>query len=299
MDIIELKGVKKGFGPLSVLRSLDMKISSGGIYGFLGENASGKTTTIRLIMGLLEPEAGEVKVLGENPSDYSIATKARISYVPEEQVLPEWMRLKDLSEFHGAHFPRWKQEEFERIRNLFEIPSNATIASLSKGSKRKAALALALSTGADLYVLDEPASGLDPNARMDFMDTLMGLFQEEEKTVLFSTHLLSDLEKSADFVLMLYDGKIVLNEALDNLREKMVRIHVSGNLNVETIKNSFNVLDTDEAIANGDFVIIDDGKSLVDRFIEEQKGLARKMPFSLDDLFRRITKKEKSKDEII
>lgn len=299
MSIIKVKDVKKGFGPLAVLKSLSMEISSGGIYGFLGENASGKTTTLRLLMGLLEPEAGEISVLGENPADFKLSTKARIAYVQEDQVLPEWMTVKELAKFHGAHFPGWNQSEFEKLKKLFELPDKATISSLSKGSKRKAALALAFSTGADLYILDEPASGLDPNARMDFMDTLMGLFQENEKTVLFSTHLLSDLEKVADQALMLYDGRIVLNETLDNLREKMVRIHVTGNLKPEEIRKSFNVLDTDEAIINGDFVIIDDGNISIEKFIEAQNGLARKMPFSLDDLFRRITKKEKLNDETI
>lgn len=299
MAVIELKGVRKSFGPLHVLKSLDMEIASGGIYGFLGENGSGKTTTLRLLMGLLEPEEGSVKVFGETPCSYTLRTKQRIAYVQEDQMLPEWMKLKDLAAFHGAHFNTWSDSEFKRLSKLFELPAEATISTLSKGFKRKAALALAFSTGADLYLLDEPASGLDPNARLDFIETLTGLFREGEKTVLFSTHLLGDLEKVADCALMLHNGRLVLKETLDDLREKMVRIHLGVTPEVGEIRSKFNVLDTDDAIRAGDFVIIDDGKGAVDQFIESQGGLGRKMPFSLDDLFRRITRKERCLDEDI
>jgi ABC-2 type transport system ATP-binding protein len=217
--VIAIRGLTRAFGAKRALDGVDMVVPRGSVFGLVGENGSGKTTLIRHVMGLLKAQTGTVRVFGLDPVADPVGVLSRIGYLAEENDLPGWMRIDELLRYTQAFFRDWDAAYAEELRRRFGLDPAARVRNLSKGQKARAGLILALAHRPELLVLDEPASGLDPVVRRDILGAVVRTVAVEGRSVLFSSHLLEDLERVADHVAMIRDGRVALCGPLDEVKE--------------------------------------------------------------------------------
>lgn len=198
---------------------MSLSLPRGAVYGLVGANGAGKTTLIKHILGLLRAEQGSVRVFGLDPVADPVGVLSRIGYLSEENDLPEWMRVDELMRYTRAFYPAWDDGYAEELRQAFALAPESTISQLSKGQKARAGLLIALAHRPALLVLDEPSSGLDPIVRRDILGAVMRTIAEEGRTVLFSSHLLEEVEQVADHVTMISHGQVVLRGPLAAIQQ--------------------------------------------------------------------------------
>ena len=225
-NILKLKGIKKTFDTKEVLKNIDLSIPEGTIMGLVGKNGAGKSTIIKCLLGLLKPDAGEATVFDESSWDLSAESKQRIGYVPQVLVGFRWMRIETMLDYTGAFYPRWNKKLVESMLKDWDLDPWSQISMLSEGEKQKVSIIQAMGHEPDLYIFDEPVASLDPVARRKFIKQLIDLNIKQNKTILFSTHITSDLERVAADVAMLIDGKIVLNDDISTLKDRFCRLHI-------------------------------------------------------------------------
>jgi ABC-2 type transport system ATP-binding protein len=218
-SVINVSGLTRRFGAKTALDSVSVYMPRGAVYGLVGANGAGKTTLIKHILGLLRAQSGSVRVFGLDPVADPVAVLSRIGYLSEENDLPGWMRVDELIRYSRAFYPAWDDVYAEGLRQSFALDPDAKIKTLSKGQKARAGLLIALAHRPELLVLDEPSSGLDPIVRRDILGAVIRTIADEGRTVLFSSHLLGEVEQVADHVTMINRGKIVLSAALETIRE--------------------------------------------------------------------------------
>ena len=214
MSILECKGLSKRFGAVTALDGISFTIEPGRIVGLLGPNGSGKTTLIKLANGLLVPTAGELWINGRAPGKES---HAMVSYLPERTSLPLWMTVKQLQDFYEDFYADFQRERSEEMLDRLEISAKQRMKHMSKGTREKVQLILAMSRQAKLYLLDEPIGGVDPAARDYILSTIIRNYAEDAALVL-STHLIGDIEKVLDDVVMIGGGRLVASGSVDELR---------------------------------------------------------------------------------
>jgi len=207
LEVRNLRKRYKGF----TLDGISFTVPSGTIMGLVGANGAGKTTIIKLILNLVRRDGGAVEVFGRDLLASEKEIKARIGFVHETPAFVEDALLKDLAAAVAPFYPKWDGSLFRSLAAEFGLPLNKKFKTLSHGTKMKFSLALALAHGADLLVLDEPTSGLDPVFRRELLERLSGILQDEGKAVLFSTHITTDLEKTADYITLIHDGALVFS----------------------------------------------------------------------------------------
>jgi ABC-2 type transport system ATP-binding protein len=220
--VLEVRGLRRHFGKVPAVDGVDLTVREGEIYGFLGINGAGKTTTIRALMGIIAAEGGTISLLGETTRRTSVAQKRRIGYVSQEQNFYPWMTCHALGRFVGAFYPTWDAEEFARLLSVLEVPADRRVSELSGGMRAKLALALALAPRPALLILDEPTAGLDPVARREFMQLIVAQARQHRRTTLFSSHLIDEVERTADRVGIIHQGRMRFEGDIDTLLQ-MVR----------------------------------------------------------------------------
>lgn len=217
--VVQVEDLTRRFGERAALASVSLSLPRGAVYGLVGLNGAGKTTLIRHILGLLKAESGSVRVFGLDPVADPVAVLSRIGYLSEENDLPGWMSVEELMRYSRAFYPKWDDAYARDLRESFALDPAVKIKNLSKGQKARAGLLIALAYRPELLVLDEPSSGLDPIVRKDILGAVMRTIADEGRTVLFSSHLLEEVEQVADHVTMISDGRIVLSAPLNAIRE--------------------------------------------------------------------------------
>jgi ABC-2 type transport system ATP-binding protein len=225
MNIIEVNNLSKSFGKVEALKGFSFSLPEGHIGGFLGPNGAGKTTTVKILMGLLSKDSGTVKLFG-NENYNSVDIRRKIGFVPEEFSLYEYMRGEELLDFNGSLFNGFDRAIIEKLQTIFSLPLKRKISSYSKGMKKLLSLYLAVSTKPELLILDEPTDGLDPVFRERLLNFLVDFVSDHGVTVLFSSHILSEVEKVADLVILIKNGQLVLQSDLDALKENSSRFVV-------------------------------------------------------------------------
>ena len=218
-SIIAISGLTRRFGDHVALDAIDLALPRGVVYGLVGANGAGKTTLIRHILGLLRAQRGSVRVFGLDPVRDPVGVLSRIGYLSEENDLPGWMRVDELLRYSRAFYPAWDDAYATELREAFALDPAAKVGSLSKGQKARAGLVIALAYRPELLVLDEPSSGLDPIVRRDILGAVIRTIADEGRTVLFSSHLLEEVEQVADHVTMIDAGRLVLSAPLAEIRE--------------------------------------------------------------------------------
>ena len=213
--VMECMGLTKTYGRKTALDKVDLKIESGRIIGLLGPNGSGKTTLIKLACGLLSPTSGEIAIDGHAPG---VHTKSVVSYLPDRMYFADWMRTRDLLRFFADFYEDFDQEKAEGMLADLGVSVSDRLKTMSKGTKEKVQLVLAMSRRAKLYLLDEPIGGVDPAAREFILRTILANYSPEAALVI-STHLIADIEKVLDEVIFLQNGRVVRQEPVDSIRE--------------------------------------------------------------------------------
>ncbi|QDV48079.1 ABC transporter ATP-binding protein [Gimesia fumaroli] len=226
--IIQVANLHKQFNDNQVLTGLDLKIESGQIVGLLGTNGSGKSTLIKCMLGLLKPTSGTSTVFNESSWDLSATAKSRLGYVSQEFALLPWMTVKATTDYTGAFYEHWDYAYVTRLMKEWNLDENQRVGVLSVGQRQKLAVILALGHHPELLILDEPVASLDPVARRQFLQSLIEFTEDEENTILFSTHITSDLERVASHVVFLEEGKIGFSGELDSLKHQVKRIRISA-----------------------------------------------------------------------
>ncbi len=223
---IEIHDLVVKYGSKRAVDGLTFRVPAGTIFGFLGPNGSGKTTTIKTLLGFRPPDGGSARVLGYDVVSQSLQVRARVGYVSETNSLYDFLTIPQLCAFCRSLSPEWNQQVVDRYIGLFGLPPREKVGRLSKGMKSQLALSLALGGNPDLLILDEPTAGLDPLARHEFLNTLISEVAAEGKTIFFSSHMLSEVEVVADWVAIIRKGKLVLCDELDHLKQtqKVVKL---------------------------------------------------------------------------
>jgi ABC-2 type transport system ATP-binding protein len=225
--VIETHSLQKQYGRTHAVDGLEMHVPRGSVYGFLGRNGAGKTTTIRLLAGLVQPSGGHARVLDLDPRTDRIAILERTSFVIDKMLLPS-MTGNELVRFNRGFFPRWSDALVRKYTEALEIPMKHKFRKLSAGNQTKLCLLLALAQGGELLILDEPTAGLDPIATDQLLRIIIDDFAGEGRTLLLSSHHLSEVERVADWIGIIDHGKLLLEAQLDDVRANFRRVRVVG-----------------------------------------------------------------------
>jgi len=283
-NILELNGVNKNFNSFSV-QNMSFALPQGFIMGFIGPNGAGKTTTIKLILNMLRKDGGAIKVFGKDHILCEQEIKEKIGVVMDWPFYVDEWTLLDLEKSLMPFYDRWSSEKYKALLADFHLDRKKKIKELSRGMKIKTMLAAALSHQADLLILDEPTSGLDAVARSELMELLSGFIEDENKGVLFSTHITTDLEKIADYITFINKGKVLYSGTKDDLLERY--LIVKGGLGVLSAGQKKQIVGYREHGVGFD--------GLIDR--EFLKSLPKPIitePSNLDEIIVRFTKKGES-----
>lgn len=225
--VIEIRGLKKAFGKVAVLNGLNMTVEQGQVYGFLGRNGAGKSTTLRVLVGILEKGAGSVELFGQPMLNKNTTLRQKIGYVAQEQNFYGWMTPSALGAFVRGFYPSWDEALYQRLLEALELPKTRKIETFSGGMKAKQGLALALAHRPPLLILDEPTAGLDPVARREFLQIVREQ-SRERTTVLFSSHLIDEVERAADRVGIIDEGTMQYEGSLLELSRQVRRFRGNG-----------------------------------------------------------------------
>ncbi|MEK4031328.1 ABC transporter ATP-binding protein [Pseudobacillus sp. FSL P4-0506] len=217
-NVVELKNVTKRFKDFSV-KNINLQVKQGFVTGFIGANGAGKSTTIKMMMNLLKPDDGEVKIFGLDYTTHEKAIKERIGFVYDGNVFFEGLNLKDIKRIVAPAYKHWNDTLFYQYIEQFELPLNKAIKTFSKGMQMKASLAIALSHHAELIIMDEPTAGLDPIFRRELLELLQELMIDGQRTIFFSTHITTDLDRIADYIAFIQSGEVVFNQSIHDVAE--------------------------------------------------------------------------------
>jgi ABC-2 type transport system ATP-binding protein len=218
MKSLIVKNLTKTYDTFT-LDNISFSIPKGYIMGFIGENGAGKTTTIKALLNIITKDSGSVEVLGKNIEEYELEIKKNVGFVSGESFYPK-SKIKSVTSVYKRFFENWDEDVYQSYLKLFKLDSNKKIDELSKGMKMKYSIALALSHQAELLILDEPTSGLDPVARDNLLEIFQSIVEDGNVSILFSTHITSDLEKCADYITFIKEGKLIDSCSKDDLIDK-------------------------------------------------------------------------------
>jgi ABC-2 type transport system ATP-binding protein len=226
--VIEVNQLVRRYGRADAVNGLSLRVQPGRCYGFFGRNGAGKTTTIKCLLNLLRPTSGGVKVFGLDPSKNEVGVKSRLAYVPDYVAFYPWMTVREALDYFAAFRDRWNVDTERALISQFRLDPKQKTTHLSKGQRTQLALIAAICPEPELLVLDEPTSGLDPIVRREFIQTVIGAYQEGDpgrRTVFVSTHLISEFEGLIDEFTIIDQGREVLTMEADAARERYQRIH--------------------------------------------------------------------------
>ncbi|WP_254510523.1 ABC transporter ATP-binding protein [Anatilimnocola floriformis] len=224
--VIDIRGLTRQFGNKAALHDVSLTVPRGCVFGLVGENGAGKTTLIKHVLGLLRAQVGSVQVFGRNPVEDPVGVLGRIGCLSEDRDLPDWMRIAEMLRYMQAFYPTWDEQFAEELCKRFEIQPRQKVATLSRGQRARAGLVTALAHRPELLVLDEPSSGLDPVVRQDILGAIVRTVADEGRTVLFSSHLLDEVERVSDHVAFVHGGRIVVSDTLDQIKTSHRRMTV-------------------------------------------------------------------------
>lgn len=226
--VIEIDRLVRRYGRTDAVDGLDLRVEPGRCYGFFGRNGAGKTTTIKCLLNLLRPTSGAVRVFGMNPDRNEVAVKSRLAYVPDHVAFYPWMTVRETLDYCASFRRRWNTDTERALIDQFRLDPSQKTSHLSKGQRTQVALVAAVCPEPELLVLDEPTSGLDPIVRREFIQTVIGAYQDGDpagRTVFVSTHLISEFEGLIDEFTIIENGRSVLTMTADVARERYQKIH--------------------------------------------------------------------------
>lgn len=262
-NLLEVRGLCKNYNTFS-LKNIDLEVPKGSIVGFIGENGAGKTTTIKAIIGAIRREQGDIQILGQPVNHQFEKVKQDIAVVMEGSFFYEDFNAQQIEKVLKGFYHKWDSEKFAHYLQKFKLPRDKKIKEFSKGMRMKLSLSIGLSYDAKLLILDEPTSGLDPIARNEILDEFLTFIQDEERGILLSSHITSDLEKIADYITFIHEGEIVLSEMKDDLIYNYAVLKCGA--------SEFERLDT------ADFIGFRKGEFQVEALVKDKVEIRQKYP---------------------
>jgi ABC-2 type transport system ATP-binding protein len=279
------RNLSKSFGAKQVLRELSFTVEPGDVIGVLGKNGAGKTTLLELVLGFTAASAGEVRVFGHESYRLPAAVKARVGFVPQQDELVGELSVRDQLRVIASFYPRWDEALIVQLCSDWHVDPEARIKRMSVGERQKLSILLALGARPDLLILDEPVASLDPVARRGFLEQLVEVAADRERSVIFSSHIVSDIERLANRIWILKDGRLDWQGDLDSLKESIVRIHLHGRPALPesvVIPNALNVR-RDPGYAA---IVVRDWTSEIQLELMRQSGCDVEVePLSLEEIF--------------
>jgi len=283
--VLQTRGLVKELGGRQILKGVDLRAGPGEVVGLLGKNGAGKSTLLDLLLGFALPSAGESLVFDERSANLSAASKARIGFVPQQDELMSLMTGAQHLALAASFHDHWDTELVARLVREWEVPLNRRVGVLSGGERQKIATLLALGHRPQLLIMDEPASGLDPVARRQFMVTLLEIAAETGRTILFSSHIVSDIERVASHVWLLREGAIAWQGELDDLKESTMRVVLRADRPITALPVFAGQLHSEFA-GNTATIVLRDWQPERLREIEQTTGSrAEATPLTLEDIF--------------
>jgi ABC-2 type transport system ATP-binding protein len=293
----------KYYGARCVVDSLELRVPAGTVYGFLGRNGAGKSTTIKMLLGMVQPNFGRVELLGHELDTLPGEVRGRIAYLAEGHPLYGWMTVAEAVRFaRSFHAVRWNQRLLDQILDHFEIPARAKLRRLSNGQRANVALALAIAPDPDLLILDDPTLGLDTVTRRDFLLSMIHLVQRQGRTILFSSHILADVERVADRIGILVDGVLRVDCPTEHFKERVSKLVLEFAGRPPAILDCAGLVQAWEVGRRLELVIVDFGAeqrqvieslgplawdlvglNLEDAFVEYTRGPKRSLPVFGDE----------------
>jgi ABC-2 type transport system ATP-binding protein len=216
--VVDVNDLSRSFGPSPALDRVSFRATAGQVYGLVGANGAGKTTLLKHLLGQLRASTGTVRVFGLDPALDPVGVLGRVGYLSEEHELPEWMRVDELMGYTQAHRPTWDASYARELLETFALDPAKKIKELSKGMRAQAGLIAAVAHRPELLILDEPSSGLDALVRRDILDAIVRTVADDGRTVIFSSHLLDEVERMSDHVTLIHQGRVTLSGGLDEVR---------------------------------------------------------------------------------
>lgn len=286
---LQLVGISKHFEKNAVLNNLDWTVARGKVIGLLGRNGAGKTTLLECALGLRETDQGQSFVMGEVCQHLSDTVRSKIAYVPQNSELFEWMTGREMLDYFKTMYPRWNAEKVENLVRKWDIDIDKKIAKLSGGQKQRLSIIRALAHDPEFLILDEPVASLDPLGRREFLNELINGVIEQQTTVIFSTHILSDLERIAMEIAFLREGKIVLQGELDHLLENTFKVEVEAAQRQKFIQNLPTQVDLLTSGTGADAPILLKMTVQLAQEMREQHPDIRINSMNLEDLFIEVT----------
>jgi len=225
--VVDVRDLSRSYGHKAALDGMSFRATAGQVYGLVGTNGAGKTTLLKHLLGLLRAKTGSVRVFGLDPVRDPVGVLSRVGYLSEERDLPEWMRIDELMRYTQAYHPNWDASYASELLETFALDPSKKIKELSKGMRAQAGLIAAVAHRPELLILDEPSSGLDAVVRRDILDAIVRAVADDGRTVIFSSHLLDEVERMSDHVTMIQNGRVTLSGVLDDVRGayKRSRVH--------------------------------------------------------------------------
>ena len=224
--VVDVNELSRSFGGKTALDGVTFRATEGQVHGLVGANGAGKTTLIKHLLGLLRAQSGSVRVFGRDPVRDPVGVLGRVGYLSEERELPEWMRVDELMHYTQAFHPTWDASYARELLESFALDPSKKVKELSKGMRAQAGLIAAVAHRPELLILDEPSSGLDAVVRRDILDAIVRTVADDGRTVIFSSHLLDEVERMSDHVTLMHHGRVTLSGALDEVRRGYQRSRV-------------------------------------------------------------------------
>ncbi|MFT6732982.1 MAG: ABC-2 type transport system ATP-binding protein [Polaribacter sp.] len=288
--ILEIKNLSRTFGEQIALNNISLNVKKGQVFGIVGENGAGKTTLIKHLLGQYIAQQGSVILFDLDPVEEPEKVLAKIGYLSEEPELPAWMTVKELLNYTAAFYPNWDHQYASELTDVFSLQLNKKISELSKGQKARVALVLAQAHRPELLLLDEPSSGLDPNVRRDILSAIIKTVADDGKTVIFSSHLLEEVERVSDHLMMLDSGKILLSDSMENVLATHHRFVIKENdvSNIKNLREYFFPFGLFNCIKNSNEFVLDfEGvKNAIEKSISDNSlEITSHRNMSLNDIF--------------
>ena len=237
-NILEVSGVSKDYGDFR-LQDVSFSLPKGYIMGLIGPNGAGKTTIIKMIMNLVMKQSGEIKIFDKDHQNFEVEIKKRIGFVYDTPTHYEHLNLKQFKNTVAPFYENWDESTFKDLISRFNLPLNKKLKKFSKGMAMKSSIAIALSHNAEFIIMDEPTSSLDPVVRRELLDFLRELIQDENKSILFSSHITTDIEQVADFITYVHDGKVIFSKTKDDVFEQYAIVKGGNDLIDDETRKSF------------------------------------------------------------
>lgn len=291
--IVEMEKVTKRFGSTTALDNVSLSLPPGHIVGLLGTNGSGKTTLLRHLVGIYLPNAGRCRTLGCPAEQLAPEQMARIGYVDQEGELLEWQTVRQFVAYVRAYYDHWNNELEQRLLAEFELPLATRVFTLSPGMRQRLAILLAVCPEPDLLILDEPAAGLDPIARAQFLDLLMEMIQRPDRTILVSSHILSDVEKVIDHALIMHEGRLVRDCPFEELQEEFTRLTITGSAPLPNPLPFANLLSGTVSGRDGEAVVRHADPAAIRAFENSHQAKVETRGLSLEEIYRCVMQIER------